>query len=194
MLELIAYPGKAIKTGEDIYYQEFNKQKSKMKEDGYRTNLADILLTGRDTDLLIIAFYDDEVVGNIWGRLLKNYTHLDRVFIFPNARGKNIAEKLILFMLKLQGKLIWNAVHPATERIAEKFSSKIEIIEGYRGWVLDIESLDSGTFDILKDVTTSMFCYKCNKKVPLGEYCVLCGNSLKVKNERENWGNNNWER
>ena len=181
MLELIAYPGKALKIGEDIYYQEITKLKSKMKEDGHKTNLADILLTGRSTDLLILAFSNDKVVGNIWGRLLKIYTHLDRVFVFPSARRNQIAEKLILFMLKLQRKLIWNAVHPATERIAEKYCSKIEIIEGYRGWVLDIESLEESVFSILQGVETSMFCHKCNKKVPLGDYCVLCGVSLKVK-------------
>ncbi len=183
MKEIVAYHGPFLKIGENAWYEAFNNEKATLIKQGIKTDLGQILLTGRDTDILVVA-YDEagKAVGMGWGRLIKTFTHLDRTFVFPATRGQRIAEKIVAYFLKTRQNVLWNAVHEAMDHIATKFGGKEEIVEGYRGWALRIEKAPKSLIDgVLAGVVIYQYCDKCKQKVPAGDKCSNCGQKIESK-------------
>ena len=175
MIEYVVYHGKFLKTGEDIWYAEFNKQKEKLKAQKIKTDLGQILLTGRPTDMLILAFENGIPIANGWGRLLKTYTHVDRIFVFPEHRGKKISVRMIQYFLKKRRGLIWNAVHDAMDHTAAKFKGVQGTVDGYRGWVLLATNYPGNLEEDLQGVPFYVYCEKCKQKVIDNSTCSSCG-------------------
>jgi hypothetical protein len=183
MKEIVAYHGPFLKMGENDWYAAFDKEKPALLQQGIKTDLGQILLTGRDTDILTVA-YDEtgKAVGMAWGRLIKTFTHIDRTFVFPATRGQKIAEKMIAYLLKTRRNVLWNAVHEAMDHIAVKLGGKEEMVEGYRGWALRLDKAPKNMVDgILAGVSISQYCDKCKKKVPAGDRCSSCGQKIESK-------------
>lgn len=183
MKEMVVYHGPFIDIGEKDWYAEFNKEKPALLQQGIKTDLGQILLTGRDTDILVVA-YDEtgKAIGMGWGRLIKTFTHLDRTFVFPDARGQKIAEKIVAYLLKTRRNVLWNAVHDAMDRIAIRFAGKEETVEGYRGWALRLDKAPKNVIDgVLAGVVVYQYCDKCKKKVPDGDKCSSCGYKIESK-------------
>ncbi len=183
MKELVVYHGPFIDNGEKDWYAAFNTEKPALLQQGIKTDLGQILLTGRDTDILIVA-YDEagKAIGMGWGRLIKTFTHLDRTFVLPAARGQKIAEKIVAYFLKTRRNILWNAVHDAMDRIATKFGGKEETVEGYRGWALRMEKSPKAIIDgVLAGVVVYQYCDKCKQKVPAGDKCSNCGHKIESK-------------
>lgn len=174
-LDYVVYHGKFIQIGEKDWYQEFDQNKSRLRQQGIKTDLAQILLTGRETDLLIIVYDNGKPVANGWGRLLKTYTHLDRIFVYPDYRGRKISKKIIQYFLYIRRGLIWNAVHDAMDYVAKLFNGKEGTVEGYRGWVLLAKNYNG---DLAKDIAVIKifrYCDNCKNRIPEGETCSNCG-------------------
>ncbi len=161
-----------------MWYARFKEQKPRLKEAGIKSNLGHILLTGRDSDILVLAMDEDVPVANAWGRLIKKFTHFDRLFVYPERRGEKVASTLVLIMLYFRKRLIWNAVHPAMDHIARKFGGVKELVEGYNGWVLRRKQYPGDLERELSGVEMAMFCDECRIPVPAGEWCVHCGTHL----------------
>ncbi|OLS15640.1 MAG: hypothetical protein RBG13Loki_0739 [Promethearchaeota archaeon CR_4] len=181
--QVVAYHGGFIKIGETAWYASFDKEKPTLLKRGVKTDLGQILLTGRETDILIVAY--DELgiaIGMAWGRLVKTFTHVDRAFVLPAARGQKIAERLIAYLLKTRVNILWNAVHDAMDHVAMKFGGKQGIVEGYRGWALTFANAPKDKIDdLLIGVPIFQYCDKCKEKVPTGEYCSNCDQRLEPK-------------
>lgn len=183
MKEMVVYHGPFIDIGEKDWYAAFNKEKPALLQQGIKTDLGQILLTGRGTDILIVA-YDETgtAIGMGWGRLIKLFTHLDRTFVLPASRGQKIAEKIVAYFLKTRYNILWNAVHDAMDRIAIKFGGKEEIVEGYRGWALRLDKAPKSVIDgVLAGVVVYQYCDKCKQKVPAGDKCSNCGHKFESK-------------
>lgn len=183
MKEVIAYHGPFLKIGETAWYASFDQEKPTLLKQGIKTDLGQILLTGRDTDILVVAYDEtNKAIGMAWGRLIKTFTHIDRAFVLPTARGQKIAEKLIAYLLKSRLNVLWNAVHDAMDHVATKFGGKEGIVEGYRGWALTFAKAPKETIDgILAGVAIYQYCDKCKQKVPAGERCSNCGQKIEPK-------------
>lgn len=179
--EYVVYHGKFINMGEKEWYREFDQNKSRLREQGIKTDLAQILLTGRETDLLIIVYDHGKPIANGWARLLKTYTHVDRIFVYPEYRGKKISKKIIQYLLFLRRGLIWNAVHDAMDYVAKKFHGKEGTIEGYRGWILLAANYDGNIAEDIATMKIYRYCSNCKQKIPDGDICPNCGHQFEKK-------------
>jgi hypothetical protein len=165
-----------IKTGEDKWYTALKKES---QYNNFSTKLAQILLTHRPTDYLLLILDDKDIVlGMCWGRKFAQILHLDRLFVFPKYRRNGIASFVIIFFVHHFDQVIWRAVHDAMDIIAMNLKGHKETIDGYNGWVIDRKNLNNGHLTELSKISSCIICTKCEKEAPFGNYCVYCGINL----------------
>lgn len=175
-MKFTLYNGKSIQIGEKIWYGALETE---IQMENFSTKLAQILLTHRPTDyLLVISDGKNEIMGMCWGRKLPQILHLDRLFIFPKFREKRIGFLVISFFVDQFKRVMWRAVHDAMDKIAHNLQGTKQTIDGYRGWVISAENLPNGYLEELSNVQKGLICSNCMQEVPIGQYCGNCGKEI----------------
>lgn len=62
---------------------------------------------GKETDVCLVAEYDNKIIGAVWTRIMNGYGNVDEntpefaISLYKEYRGKGIGTKLMIHMLKL---------------------------------------------------------------------------------------------